>query len=188
MSLHLGSALSPAACSCAACTLLVPPPADPRICACQIAGQLVHACVLLHASAHVLVCFTNTRLEALQPACRQLCPSPWLTCPTCTLALPCSAPVWENCPNRAFSVPAATVVTCAWDEPGATTCEPALEDGSSDIQDVPAPAFRCGQLPGCLLAVHAQMRLCCACMASVCGCAGVTCVVGTCASKHLQHG
>ncbi|KAI7840404.1 hypothetical protein COHA_005835 [Chlorella ohadii] len=56
---------------------------------------------------------------------------------------PHSPPVWENCPNRAFSVPAATVVTCAWDEPGATTCEPALEDGSSDsIQDVPAPAFR----------------------------------------------
>lgn len=52
-------------------------------------------------------------------------------------------PVWENCPNRAFSVPAATVVTCAWDEPGATTCEPAYEDGSSDaINDAPAPAFR----------------------------------------------
>jgi hypothetical protein len=56
---------------------------------------------------------------------------------------PHNPPVWENCPNRAFSVPAATVVTCAWDEPESTTCEPALEDGSSDaINDSPAPAFR----------------------------------------------
>ena len=64
-------------------------------------------------------------------------PKPHTPCPR-------SPPVWENCPNRAFSVPAATVVTCAWDEPGATTCEPAYEDGSSDaINDAPAPAFRC---------------------------------------------
>lgn len=86
---------------------------------------------------------TLLHVRLSSPFKRSIVPASPALLPPC-LALACSPPVWENCPNRAFSVPAATVVTCAWDEPGATTCEPALEDGSSDsIQDVPAPAFRC---------------------------------------------